>query len=731
MAVAAALVAVLLTCPVPVLDEESYLAIASGLDPLRPYDWWRPWPPWGGEREADAFVYAHPPGFLWWVWGWLWLMGGVPEVVGPLKVAAGLPWALLLGWSVGRLCERTTQRPWLAAAGWLTSPVVVLGLQRGLMPDLVLTSLIAYAAVAWIEGMARPPGQARTWWLGSGLALGLACLIKYPAVLLAPVLLVHAWSRRRLRDTALTWVLPLLIVGGVELWLLVAYGRPHLWEVLSRAGEIPRGAFLGRAQGVLVRLCLAGAVVAVVGRRQGMTWAVSVAVAFGLAWLAMPDGTSLSMHLAVVALASVGMVGLFVAARAVARGVPLGPDAFPHAHEAVGMMLGLWVLVWAGGVVIGHNFAGPRYLLPLSVPLALLVARFCELRVARRRWLGVVVALQGLVALGLTWSERRFSVAAMGESIDNRIARHFDNHGGEPLTLYTGPRRNFLEEVLSYRGPKDRRAAEDDPWNAYQRMIGPVDLDDLVIERQMSVNDLLLDQIDALMTSSKLSTDDRRRLELHFDSIRDFERLACRLAADEEQAMARLAGEGTLDANRITIAKMHMDLIALSFACDHSRTATLQIGDGNDGTRYTIDGELLPNFHWCSHRIATDGDVGDVIYGAEDMHHSIDRLMAQTFSYLLEKLDENGVLENAVAVWHNDLGNGVSHSYVDVPFILVGEAGGQLSTGQFLDYGGVSHHQLLTTLCQIAGVTEDDGETPLQHFGDESLEPGILEEILA
>jgi len=320
---------------------------------------------------------------------------------------------------------------------------------------------------------------------------------------------------------------------------------------------------------------------------------------------------------------------------------------------------------------------------------------------------------------------------AMGESIDNRIARHFDNHGGEPLTLYTGPRRNFLEEVLSYRGPKDRRAAEDDPWNAYQRMIGPVDLDELVIERQMSVNDLLLDQIDTLMASPKLSTDDRRRLELHFDSIRDFERLACRLADDEEQAMARLAGEGTLDANRITIAKMHMDLIALSFACDHSRAATLQIGDGNDGTRYTIDGELLPNFHWCSHRIATDGDAGDIIYGAEDMHHSIDRLMAQTFAYLLEKLDENGVLENAVAVWHNDLGNGVSHSYVDVPFILVGEAGGQLSTGQFLDYEGVSHHRLLTTLCQVAGVTEDDGETPLQHFGDEDLEPGILEEILA
>jgi len=423
MAVVAALVAVLLTCPVPVLDEESYLAIATGLDPLRPYDWWRPWPPWHGEREADAFVYAHPPGFIWWVWGWLKLVGGAPDAVGPLKVAAGLPWALLLGWSVGRLCERTTQRPWLAAAGWLTSPVVVLGLQRGLMPDLMLTALLTYAAVAWIEGMARPAGQGRTWWLGCGLALGLACLIKYPAVLLAPALLAHAWSRRRLRDTALTWVLPLVLVGGIELWLLVVYGRPHLWEVLSRAGEIPRGPFLGRAQGVMVRLCLAGAVVAVVGRRQGITWAVSVGMALGLSWLAMPAGTSLAMHAAVVALASAGVMGLFVAARAVAMGVPLGPDALPHRHNAISLLLGAWVLVWTAGVVVGHNFAGPRYLLPLSVPLALLVARFCELRVARRRWLGVVVVMQGLTALGLTWAERRFSVAAV-DVAEAAMTRH-------------------------------------------------------------------------------------------------------------------------------------------------------------------------------------------------------------------------------------------------------------------------------------------------------------------
>ena len=317
---------------------------------------------------------------------------------------------------------------------------------------------------------------------------------------------------------------------------------------------------------------------------------------------------------------------------------------------------------------------------------------------------------------------------AMGESIDNRLARAFPNNGGEPLCLYTGPRNGYIEEVMSYRGAKDLRAAEDDPFNAYQRMIG-VELDGLVLERRLSVNDLLLEQIDALLNSPALSSSDRQRLDLHFESVRDFELLACRLSEDEEQAMASVTGQGVLDTNRLLVARMHMDLIALCFACDYARSATLQIGDGNDGTRYTIDGEVQPSFHWISHRIMSDSSDGDPIPGAVDKHHAIDRMMANTFAHLLDRLEEHGVLQDSVAVWTSDLGNGVAHSYSNIPFVMVGEGGGRLRTGQFIDFGGLSHNLLFTTLANVACVTEDDG-SPVDHFGDESLPSGVLDELL-
>ena len=320
---------------------------------------------------------------------------------------------------------------------------------------------------------------------------------------------------------------------------------------------------------------------------------------------------------------------------------------------------------------------------------------------------------------------------AMGESVDNYIARHFSNNGGEPIALYTGPRNGYIEEVLSYRGARDLRAAEDSPWIAYRRMLGVEDssLNDLVFTRRQSVNDLLLDQISALRSRQDLSVRDQQRLELHFDSIRDFELLATRLSTEEEEAMSDMGGAGVLNENRITVARMHMDLVALAFSCDFARSATLQIGDGNDSTKYNIDGQILPSFHWISHRIYADGSEGETMTGAEDMHHAIDRLMAQTFSHFLDRLSEYGILEQCMSVLCSDLGNGVSHSYNNVPFVVVGSGNGFLRTGQFLDLGGVTHEKLFNTLISASGIRNEQGEW-VQDFGDAELEGGIISEMI-
>ena len=319
---------------------------------------------------------------------------------------------------------------------------------------------------------------------------------------------------------------------------------------------------------------------------------------------------------------------------------------------------------------------------------------------------------------------------AEGESIDNYIARMHPNNGGEPLTLYTGPRGGYLDEVLSYRGPLDRRAAEDDPWNAYQRMIGGEQPLDLLLEgRRKSVNDLVREQMQGLLRRTDLSGADRQKLELHFDSVREFEKLSCFLSEDEEQAMASLLGQGTLNDNRETVARMHMDLIAIAFACDFARSATLQIGDGNDSTQFTINGERLPSFHQISHRIYSDGSDGPPIEGAIEMHHNIDRLFLNLFRHLLERMDGYGILDQSIAVLTNDLGD-ATHSFRNIPYVIVGGGDGSLAQGQFVDGGGATHNQVLNTLISATGLRRADGG-PIEDFGDASLAPGRLSQMLA
>ena len=85
---------------------------------------------------------------------------------------------------------------------------------------------------------------------------------------------------------------------------------------------------------------------------------------------------------------------------------------------------------------------------------------------------------------------------SMNESVDNQIARHFPQMGGEPLTLYTGPRNGYLEEVLSYRGEKQLRPAEDDPSDSLSTNASETDnsYSELGAQRRQSINDSVLEQ---------------------------------------------------------------------------------------------------------------------------------------------------------------------------------------------------------------------------------------------
>jgi hypothetical protein len=330
---------------------------------------------------------------------------------------------------------------------------------------------------------------------------------------------------------------------------------------------------------------------------------------------------------------------------------------------------------------------------------------------------------------------------ADGPSIDWLLAQQVNPAGVEPLTLMSGPQNAYIAHGLSYSGSGQLRGAANNPFTVYQNLVGlaggPQDVLEQIARRRKSVNDLVRAEMKDLLAKPYLAAGDKQRLQSHFDAIRDLEnRMGCNLTDGEVAAMETIGEAAADNDNRVVVAEMMMDLIALAFACDATRVATLQIGTGNDGTRYYVDGQLQNTYHRISHRIDSDGGEGEAIEGADLLHHGIDKLFAGMFLHLLEKLDAlpgprgGSLLDDSMALWTNDLANGPPHSYSNVPQVVAGRAGGFLATGQYIDAGNVTHNRFLNTLINAAGVRKDGGGY-YDSFGDASLSPGVIDAMIA
>lgn len=338
---------------------------------------------------------------------------------------------------------------------------------------------------------------------------------------------------------------------------------------------------------------------------------------------------------------------------------------------------------------------------------------------------------------------------ADGESLDHRIGKDLNPGGRDSLYLYAGPEQGWLGGAcLSYRSAGQRRAAERVPFNAYQTLTGGnTQLDPALAQRikdrQTSVNDLVSSQLRQLISSPSTGSADRERLDLHLTAVRELElSLTCQL---QQQDVLKLeTGSQVFDEmdhdSIMQTARLHAEVAALAIACGYTRSALIQVGDGNSAPlrfRNPETGNLMDNYHFISHRINSHGGEGDVIAGSDLLHHYIDRYHAQLFRHLLDRLnayvmpDGKTLLSHGVATWFNDNGNGPAHSIKGVPYALVGSCNGRLKQGQYVALEGEENLcQVLGTLGTAVGVTAADGG-PLVDFGDPTLTRGIRSEMLA
>lgn len=323
-----------------------------------------------------------------------------------------------------------------------------------------------------------------------------------------------------------------------------------------------------------------------------------------------------------------------------------------------------------------------------------------------------------------------------GPSADTLIAEALG--GNDPLALYSGS-KGFIAERVSFKGAGagQVRSADTNPYLLYSKVVGltgsapttpgmapttdPIAQE--LANKRKSVNDLVRGQLNSLKNMSVLSKADKDRLEQHFQAIRDLEvnmggmvptGAVCSadgLPVDDYEALR--SGFVFRGDNMEQYVKLHLQALAVAFGCNYSRVATLQWGDGTDGTTYDVPSNSGAGYGWTfhqlSHRIKSDSASGNDPT-AEAAHHEIDKVRMQTFLAGLDAFKAHGLAANAQVVWTNTIADGPSHSTHGVPMIVWGSGGGYLKQGSFIDGNGISNAKVLNTL--MAAATRDTTATP-------------------
>lgn len=311
---------------------------------------------------------------------------------------------------------------------------------------------------------------------------------------------------------------------------------------------------------------------------------------------------------------------------------------------------------------------------------------------------------------------------ATGPSADAYIAARV-HPGKAPYAMYAGQLQSFLGPRLSYSAAGQRLPVMTNPYTLYLELMGLAGpggamtpeaqrTAQQLMDSRKSVHDLVRDELKALTQNPRLGAEDRLRLQVHFDSIRDAEKALAGLNAGAAQACAGMGLDATTfealkdyryDAHRTDeMVGLFMSLVATAFACNHRRAASLQWGDAYDRTMYDVpSNDRKWIFGFISHRVQSDSSTGEDALAAA-AHAEIDVVRMKTLAGGLDHFKARGLANNSFVLWTNHFSDGPYHSFRNIPHIIWGNGGGFLKQGVHIDAQGATNNRLLNTLISAA-----------------------------
>jgi len=254
---------------------------------------------------------------------------------------------------------------------------------------------------------------------------------------------------------------------------------------------------------------------------------------------------------------------------------------------------------------------------------------------------------------------------------------------------------------ISWRSETLPTAKEISPLRAFQRLFGTTGSTDARMRlMQSNILDFVTDQRKHLELIS--GTDDRRKLEEYFTSVREVEQRINRFSVPVSlpEGVTEPIEKPTNPTEHI---RLMYDLMVLAFRTDTTRIATFMLANEGSNRAFPMI-EVKDGHHTLSHHENKQDSVEKIA--------KIDRYYSEQFGYFLKKLKETSdgdgnLLDHSMIVYGGCISDGNRHDHHDLPILVAGKAGNRIQTGRLLEYPQYTPlNNLFSSMLETVGIPD-------------------------
>lgn len=316
------------------------------------------------------------------------------------------------------------------------------------------------------------------------------------------------------------------------------------------------------------------------------------------------------------------------------------------------------------------------------------------------------------------------SAVAAAPSIDQLFANQLATQGVNNALLNVGARP--FKTYTSYRSAGTPNTQQTDPYKLFSALFAgttmPVTQVNALLARRKSVLDYVGKQLTGF--SNKLGTDDRLKVQAHFDSIQSLEKQLQAMPATTTTTCTApsitptgLGFSNSNNTNYPTQVQFMADLVAAAVICGKARAVTMDLIDNGGGNSLTFPWLNIssPDFHAIAHKGSSD-----YTHKAMIDQWFYDGCVGRVVSKLAAVQEGSGtVLDNTVILVSNDMSEGSFHDVHNIPYLIIGSGGGFFKTGRMVTLAtNVPNNHLLTSVLHALGMTSVTGVGDPKYAGN-------------